>query len=317
MAEKEFKPSLAHLRAQFLEHLLAQNMSQYTISSYNLLLDCFYRFLEEGGIRGVLQITKKILEDYQIFNSQERTKAGKPMSAVYQNMKLKVAKYFCRFVYEKEYIKDDLTRGIRYAKEPKRLPRNILSEDEVLKILKEPDLNVPLGFRDRTILEVLYSTGVRKSELLNLDLSDVDYKQGMILIRSGKGRKDRYLPVGRIASQFLESYIHHIRAILLKGVPSPALFVSLQNKRLSKVYLNYIINKYAKRAGIKKKITSHSFRHTCATHLVNRGMDIRHIQTLLGHSCLSSTQIYTKVGIKDLKKVVKKYHPREKVKINP
>jgi len=308
----EVSHSINYLVAQFIERLMARNLSKYTIQDYCYMLKCFVRFLEDNQIKTVEKISKKILLDYQTFNSQEKNKQGRMNTIVFQNFKLKVAAYFCKFLYENDHVNDNPARGVQYAKQPKLLPRNVPSEGEVAKIIEQPNLNIPLGFRDRAILEVLYSSGIRKAELINLDLADVDYQQGTMIIRQGKGNKDRYVPVGQVACQFLEAYIHHVRGLLLKGQPSPALFVSLQCRRISLSYLCYVIKKYVKKAGIKKRITTHSFRHACATHLVNRGMDIRHVQVLLGHSCLSSTQVYTRVGIEDLKRVIKKYHPREK-----
>lgn len=148
-------------------------------------------------------------------------------------------------------------------------------------------------------------------------MADIDFHTGTLIVREGKGGKDRYVPVGRTACQLIENYVHHVRQFFLRdGCPTNALFVSGKGLRLGKSALDMLVRKYAKAAGIKKVISCHSWRHTCATHLINRGMDIRHVQALLGHASLDSTQIYTRVAIRDLQRVVRKFHPRERVKGN-
>ena len=212
--------SLDHLRARFREHLLLANYSPETVKEYCYSLDCFYEYLAGGRTIRIEDVTKNILRDYQISLAEGKSRYNKLHCVPYQNIKMKVVVYFFRFLLENDLIKTDMTRGIKYAKEPKRLPRNILTEQEVRKILEQPDIKSSIGFRDRTILEVLYSTAIRQKELRMIDLTDVDYHNGVLNVREGKGGKDRYVPIGKVACKFLEAYIQQIRGSHI-GIPLP------------------------------------------------------------------------------------------------
>ena len=203
-------------------------------------------------------------------------------------------------------------QDIVYAKEPKRLPRSILSVSEAKKILLAPDTSSLTGYRDRVMLEVLYSSGIRKSELENLTINDVDYNDGFLQIIKGKGGNDRIVPVGRIARTFLKQYIMTVRPLLVKDTHNDYLFLSLRGNKINSNLLLVIVKKYADKAGIKKTVSCHTFRHSCASSMLRNGANIRIIQELLGHTSLSTTQIYTHVTITDLKKIHSRCHPREK-----
>lgn len=296
----------------FLESLMVTNHAPGTIREYRFALKRFFAFLESNQIKIAEEITRELLRDYQIYLAEEKNERGRIYRVAVQNNFLKGVIYLFRYLCDNDYLVKDPTRGIKYAREPKLLPRNILSQAEVRKILGQPDIHLPLGYRDRTILELLYSTGIRASEIRHIDINDINCHDGVLLIRKGKGNKDRYVPIGKSALQFIEGYMQHIRPGLLRDRVSDALFVTEAGNRLGKTALDKLIRKYAKLANIKKVVSCHTFRHTCATHLVNNGMDIRHVQALLGHASLDSTQIYTRVAIRDLKRVIKKHHPREK-----
>jgi integrase/recombinase XerD len=181
------------------------------------------------------------------------------------------------------------------------------------KVLRAPDLSTHMGLRNRTILEVLYSTGMRSSELRNLKTEDINMSDGWITIRYGKGGKDRVVPIGKAAAHFLQLYLDKTRPVLARDKKHDICFVTQYGTApLSYESLNQIVQKTARAAGIRRIITPHALRHTCATLMLRGRADIRHIQELLGHSSLSSTQIYTRVEIGDLKKVHTKCHPREK-----
>jgi len=184
----------------------------------------------------------------------------------------------------------------------------------VKKVLHAPDTKTVLGYRNGTILEVHYSTGIRKEELNNLLLIDVDYEYGIIRLNQGKGKKDRVVPQGRIACRYLENYITAVRPSLIKDPYNNYLFLSLRGNRLSKNMVWEIVKSYAKKAASKKNISPHTFRHTCATLMLRNRANIRHIQDLLGHTSLDSTQVYASVSIVDLKEVHARCHPRERDK---
>ena len=183
---------------------------------------------------------------------------------------------------------------------------------EICAILNAPHGDDPLVVRDRAILEMLYSTGIRNAELRNLMLFDVDCGEGQLRIRSGKGKKERSIPLGEWAQTYLERYLKESRPSFVRDPSCNLLFVSIHGKQLSASNLVWIVRKYLKKTKITKDITPHCFRHTCASHMLKGKADLRHIQELLGHASVQTTQIYTKVELSNLKEVHKKCHPREK-----
>jgi integrase/recombinase XerD len=185
---------------------------------------------------------------------------------------------------------------------------------EVERMLAVPDVETPLGLRNRAILELLYSSGLRSSEARNLTLYDVNTGQGEALVREGKGGKDRVVPVGEVAAKYIELYVKEARPKILKGYEdSGYLFLGGRGGKMGATTLNEtIVKRYVREAGIKKPVTTHGMRHTCATHLLKGRANIRHIQALLGHRSLESTQIYTRVEVGDLKRELRRCHPRER-----
>jgi len=167
---------------------------------------------------------------------------------------------------------------------------------------------------DRAIIEVFYSTGIRRNELINLEISDVDYHEGFVRINSGKGNKDRVVPIGKIACRYIENYVKGVRPMLVKDPRDNHLFLTINGTKISENRVWQLVKTYSRKTKIKKNITTHTFRHTCATLMLKNKANIRHIQELLGHSSLDSTQVYTSVTITDLKEVHSKCHPREKDK---
>jgi integrase/recombinase XerD len=217
------------------------------------------------------------------------------------------------FLWDNGFIISNPAKDIQYAKVPQALPRSILSRSESRKIMNAPDTRSVIGYRDRTILEVLYSSGIRKSELRYLTLNDVDYHDGFLRVM-GKGSKERIVPIGRIACRYLENYVKSVRLALIKDPYNKTLFLSSRGRRLNHNAVWVMVKKYGKKAKIKKNIFPHTFRHTCATAMLRNKADIRAIQELLGHSSLNSTHVYTRISITDLKEVHSRCHPREKDK---
>jgi integrase/recombinase XerD len=190
-----------------------------------------------------------------------------------------------------------------------RVPQ-VMTEEEILRILAIPDLKTMVGLRDRAILELLYSTGIRRRELSNLNVSDIDFENGYLRINCGKYYKDRVVPVGEVACKFIEAYLKTVRWWFLRDPKEDALFLDSQRgKRLSVSTIHHIIKKTVKKSGVKKRISAHTFRHSMATHLLHNKADIRYIQLILGHASLSSTEIYTHLVIDDLKEIHRRAHP--------
>ena len=299
---------------KYQKHLTVLNFAPGTIKGHLFYLNRFFRFLKEKGIEEITAVTKDTIQDYQTHLYEEINYRGEPNSVRSQNNALKVVKSFFRFLAEQGYLVGDPAKDISYAKAPKRLPRSILTQSEMRKLLHAPDTRTALGYRDRALLEVLYSTAIRKEEVINLLLQDVDYHEGFIQVNSGKGRKDRVVPVGKIACRYLENYIKAVRPSLIRDPYNHHLFLSLKGNKLSKNMVWQIVKRYTRKARIKKVISPHSFRHTCATLMLRNRANIRHIQEMLGHASLDSTQVYASVSITDLKEVHSRCHPRERDK---
>jgi integrase/recombinase XerD len=297
---------------KYQQHLLIVNYAARTIESHVFYLNRFMAWLEARGITGITAVTRELVQDYQTHLYEQINRRGEPNSPRSQNQTLSIVKSFFRFLWENDYLAHDPARDVTYAKTPKRLPRSILSGSETKKVIHAPNTRTALGYRDRTILEVLYSTGVRRKELVSLTLQDVDYHEGFVRINSGKGDKDRVVPIGKIACRYLENYVKQVRPMLVRDPGNNHLFLTMRGTTPSFSTIEDIVKKHTKKAKIKKTVSPHTFRHTCATHMLRNKANIRHLQELLGHASLESTQVYAHVSITDLKEVHAKCHPREK-----
>jgi len=304
--------SVSDLVQKYQRHLVIINYATRTLEGYHQYLGRFKAWLEARGITEIAAVTRDVVQDYQTHLYETINKRGEPNSVFHQNNNMKAVKAFFRFLKENDYLAGDPAKEISYAKTPKRLPRSILSGPEAKKVIHAPNTKTALGYRDRTILEVLYSTGIRNQELINITLNDVDYTEGFIRINSGKGNKDRVVPIGKIACRYIENYVKGVRPMLVKNPTNNHLFITIKGNTLAHTVPGQAIRRSNRRAKIKKNITPHTFRHTCATLMLKNKANIRHIQELLGHATLGSTQVYTSVTITDLKEVHSKCHPREK-----
>ena len=311
MNEKHFKS----VSAAYLRSLKVRNLSGSTIDHVAWMLAKFLAYLESCGMTHVDQITSQTIRDYQMALFESLNSRGQPNSIVYQNRMLSAAKGFTRFLNDYDYIVSDPGCNVAYAKEPKKLPRGVLTPAEARRVIHAPDVKTVIGYRDRTILEVLYSSAIRKDELNKLTLADVDYQDGFLRIIEGKGKKDRIVPIGRIACRYLENYIKSVRGELIVDPYNAHLFLTMRGKAFSKNVVWELVKKYAKKARIKKNVHPHTFRHSCATAMLKNKADIRTIQKLLGHASLDSTQVYTHLSITDLKDIHRRCHPREREKM--
>ena len=310
MNEDPFKPYIDQLR----QSLKVRNLADRTINQICWKLARFTAWLMENRIVAVDDISKDTVRAYQVELYQAINAKGRQNSVGYQNTMMSAVKQFTRFLYERDFIVSDPARDIQYAKTPKALPRGILTPSEARKILHAPDTTTAIGYRDRVILEVLYTSGIRKEELNHLTLADVDYHDGLLRIDNGKGQKDRIVPLGRIACRYLENYVKSVRPVMIRDPYNTYLFLSLRGNRLSKNLVWDLVKKYAKKAKIRKNVHPHTFRHSCATAMLKNKADLNTIRKILGHTSLNTTQIYTHLNITDLKAVHKQCHPREKDK---
>lgn len=313
MSANKSPVSLDGLVQEFLKTLKVRNLSPTTVKGTAWKLGKFLLYLAGREITEVTAITKEVIATFQVELYEQINQQGRPNGVHHQNRMLSSVKRFTSYLKEYDYIVADPARDIRYAKEPKSLPRGILTASEARKILHAPDTKSVIGYRDRTILELLYSTGIRKDELITLTLGDVDYNDGFLRV-IGKGNKERVVPLGRIACRYLENYIKSVRPELLRDPYEKTVFLSGRHKPLSKNVIWELTKRHAKKAKIAKNVHPHTFRHTCATQMLRNKAHIRAVQELLGHESLDSTQVYTHVSITDLKEIHKSCHPREKDK---
>lgn len=300
------------LLLKFRDYLQIRNYSPRTVGEYIRDTGHFITFLTEHGINVVSKITRESVKDYQnhLFYFKRRDKS---LSLATQDKKIHGVMAFCRFLTQENYLLCDPSGGIELPRITKRLPGNILSQSEIKKLLSAPSPHTSSGIRDRAILELLYSTGMRNSELRCLRMRDLDMSRGEIRIAFAKGGKSRIVPTGGAAAHFLLLYLELSRPDFVKGSFEECLFVSYRGKQLSRRDLSRIVKKYALKANIRKNTGCHTLRHTCATHMLKGKADIRYIQEMLGHRDLSTTQIYTKVELSDLKRVHNECHPRNRL----
>ena len=299
------------LLERYRSHLELKNYSPRTVVTQFAALKLLLRFLEETNQPDITAATTATLHDCQRWHFYQPTHRGAARGIAYQNLVLSTVKSLFRFLHEETLIARDPSAALEHAREPQTLPRNILTPQEARKIIEAPDTGTPLGYRDRTILEVLYATGIRKLELMNLTLADVNLDEELLRINGGKGAKDRVVPLTAVAVSFLESYINGIRSKLLRGRSTNRLFLSLRGLPIARNTLGSLVEKYARRVRIKKRVTCHLWRHSSATHLLQRKANLRHVQEILGHRSLATTERYLHLTITELKEAHRKHHPRE------
>jgi len=290
---------------QFISYIeIERNYSQNTTASYRADLLDFKQFLAslDDPLPPIDEIDHLTIRSY-LANLQDRQ-----LSRSTVLRRLSSLRSFFRYLCRRGHLSADPTEALATPKAQRKLP-DFLELSEIEALLSVPDTTTVIGLRDQAILELLYSTGMRVSELLALDLSDVEWQNAVVKVR-GKGKKERILPVGKMALVALENYLAR-RQEWLGGRTSQAIFLSQRGNRIPDAKsIRRRIEKYVAAAGIQKKITPHTLRHTFATHMLNAGADLRSVQELLGHASLSTTQIYTHVTADRLKQVYEKAHPR-------
>jgi len=306
---------LAELLSEYLRHLKALGRASYTLRNIRNLLLRFLGYLEEEGVTDAGELTAEVIEEYQQELAFSFTSKGTPLSLRSQQKALCTVKGFTRYLHEKDYLLSDPGRKIKLPKQPKYLPRSILSTEEIDQIMTAPNMRTLLGYRDRLVLEVLYDTAVRRSEVAHIRLTDLDLEEGFIRVQ-GKGDKERIVPVSRKVCELIKTYLIGIRPELAreKDQDTGWLFLNDKGDRIHLHTIWTLVKRSAKKADLTKNVTPHTFRHTCVTHMLRNGAPIRHLQEMLGHESLETTQIYTRVTINDLKEVHRKYHPSEQMK---
>lgn len=316
------KQKLELLRQRFEEWLQAINFSPKTIINYRRDVRLFTEWLAEHTIvTSVAEVTPTHLQQYQIalFNF-ERVAEGKPnkrLAIGTQASRLAAVRKFFSWLLVEQQIASNPTTSLHLPKQPHRLPKNILTKREARRLVEATPVEKPRDARDRALLEVLYGTGVRRAEIIDLTIYDLSFEDATLRVK-GKGDRERFVPLldGVVAA--LKLYVEESRPIFARQPGQIRLFVSSRSGgKLDDDDIVRIVRKAAKRAGLKKHVTPHSLRHSFATHLLKGKADIRQIQKLLGHKRLSSTEVYTHVEIGDLQEVLTRCHPRERAKFRP
>jgi integrase/recombinase XerD len=297
----------------YLKHLKTLGRSYYTIRGAKYGLADLAAFLETEKAPYLEDLNSDVLYEYQQELAFRITAKGKLLSLRTQAQGLGVVKAFTRFLKEHDYLINDPGEVLHPPKKPKRLPKVILSANEIQKLMDAADTRTNRGWRNRIILEILYDTAIRRSEMAGIKVSDLDLNAGFIHIR-GKGDKDRVVPLSARVCRMVESYCLMVRPALLHGKDTGHLVVNRWGVRMDPNSVWAVVKRCAHLAGIRKNVTTHTFRHTCATHMLKNGAPVRHLQEMLGHESLESTQIYTRVTINDLKQIHARFHPSETIK---
>jgi integrase/recombinase XerD len=296
-------PGAEPLLDEFLDSLwLEDGLSRNTLDSYRRDLQQFGAWLRQDRGRGMLEAEHVDLLAYLAHRYQRRAKASSTARL------LSSLKRFYRHALRQGRLAHDPTLNVEAPKLTRGLPKT-LTEADVEALLGAPDADTPLGLRDKAMLEVLYASGLRVSELVSLALAQVSQDMGVVRIL-GKGAKERLVPVGEEALDWVRRYAASARPLLLQDRPSAALFVTARAAPMTRQTFWTLVKRYARRAGISAAISPHTLRHAFATHLLNHGADLRVVQLLLGHADISTTQIYTHVARERLKQLHAKHHPR-------
>ncbi len=298
--------------SDYLASLRARGLSEDTIRRRKGTLTRFLRHLGEKGISEPSAVTQEHIDTYLLFLTQEyRTAKGTPISVHHLRSYHESLKGFFGRLEKRGTILHSPygLKNLPSRPWPPSLPE-VLTAEETLQVLEAVKPNTAMGLRDRSMLELLYSTGIRRRELANLNLSDFSFERGELLIVNPKGKRDRLVPVGEMARQFTEAYRRLVRPWMVSGDAEKALFVSHRGGgRLSLRSVSKIVQKAAQASGVTKRISPHSFRHAMATHLLRNHADLRHIQAILGHAQITSTELYTHLSLEDLKEAVRRSHP--------
>lgn len=295
----------------YLDDCLAKGMSPNTIIIKRQSLTRFTQWCKSNGINRPQEVNLEVMEGFrQYLHHYKKILDGEPLSINSQHKFLTDLKLFLRRLHRRKIISNADFEEFEMPRCKKTLPRSLLSHEEVERVFVMPMLRGDqIGIRDRAIMELFYASAIRRSELVRLKLSHIDLDKKILMIIEGKGLKDRHLPIAQRACDWVRRYLEEVRSECLSIDSGDALFLSMQGKPLNPNKVGQAVGKYIRRAGIDKPGACHLFRHAAATLMLNAGADIRYVQVMLGHSDISTTQIYTHVAIKKLEEVYKLTHP--------
>jgi len=313
------KPPADNLQALMEQHLAwmqSQNFSEDTVNTRRACIGYFLDWCRERSLADVHEITRPVLERYQRSLYQYRKKNGSPLTFRTQNSRLRAVKGFFRWLARGNHILHNPASELLLPRLENRLPKYILNAEEAEIVIQQPNITTAHGLRDRAILETFYSTGMRRMEVANLKLYDIDSERGTVMVRQGKGKKDRHIPIGERALVWVNKYIREARPELLVSTDDGTVFLTDLGEPYHRSHLTSLVRSYLRRSKIGKMGGCHLFRHTVATLMLENGADIRVIQEMLGHAKLTTTELYTRVSINLLKQVYAATHPAAHLKPN-
>jgi integrase/recombinase XerD len=306
-------PLTRYMHAHF-EWLLTHGFSTDTVRARRIALRRFIAWCAERHLDDPRAVTKPMLERYQKSLFYYRKANGEPLTLGSQMGYIAPLKAFFKWMARENHILYNPASELLLPKQPKRLPRTLLAVEEIEAILREAEPTNAQGVRDRAMLELLYSTGLRRMELPALALYDIDLSRRLVFVREGKGRQDRVVPLGERAAAWVVKYLHEARPALLAG-DTEKVFITDYGEPITPEYLHDKVKRYMGFAGIHKPGATHLFRHACATHMLENGADIRYIQALLGHASVATTEIYTHVSIDKLQQIHAATHPAKLARV--
>jgi integrase/recombinase XerD len=308
---------LSTLALAYLEWMRVKNYSERTVENRELYLSYFIAWCDERGLNKPSEITKPILERYQRYLYYYRKKDGRPLSFRSQHARIVPVRAYFKYLARQNLILYNPAADLDLPRIEHRLPKHVLTVAEAEQVIAQTDVNELLGLRDRAILELFYSTGVRRMEAIGLQLYDLDAERGTLIVRQGKGKKDRVVPIGERAAAWVEKYVLEVRGQLLVPPDDGTLFLTKDGEAFTRNRMSQLVREYVDAAKIGKRGSCHLFRHTMATLMLEHGADIRYIQEMLGHAKLETTQIYTQVSIRQLKAIHDATHPAARLRRHP
>jgi integrase/recombinase XerD len=304
--------SFPALRDVYLKSIAVKGFSESTLRVRGIYIEMFLRWCETSGVSLPNDVKAETLLRFQEHLFFHRKMNGQPLSVSTQFSRLSLIRLWFRWMHHQGLIPKDPTKALELPRTAYKLP-TILTKQQMEKVLGQPDLGKLVGIRDRTILEVLYSTGIRRTELMQLQIEDVDRERGVVTIREGKGKRGRTVPIGERALVWLDQYSSRVRPIFAKEADSGFIFLTSTGAQFAPNHLSWLVRRYILGANITKNGACHIFRHTMATHMLEGGADTRYIQEMLGHARLDTTQVYTHVSIRKLKQVHTRTHPSARI----
>jgi integrase/recombinase XerD len=303
--------SLGSLATAFLEHSRGRGLAEGTLRNRERYVRAFVLWAEERGLLRAMEVTRPVLERYQRHLMNSRRSDGEPLSYRTQYANLSPLRVFFRWLARENHMLHNPASELELPRPERRLPKHVLSAEEAERVLCQPSIQSPVGLRDRAMLETLYSTGIRRMELIRLQLWDLDPERATLMVRQAKGKRDRLLPIGRRAALWVAKYLAEARPELVTDPHERTLFLTALGQPLVADHLTKMVHDYIEAAGVGKHGSCHLLRHTMATLMLEGGADIRYIQQMLGHAQLTTTQIYTQVSIHKLQQIHALTHPAE------